>query len=139
MRGRNHSSGQVERLFRSHGNLLELGAGSAPRTTRGEMQQSAPGSLVAIDLPRLLCVFETAWDRKQLGLCRDAWEGRVELVFAEPTDADCPAEFDALGLIERAVAGELGRIDGVFSASDYPGATVAAAIATRLGLAGSRP
>jgi hypothetical protein len=84
-------------------------------------------------------VFETAWDRAQLGLCRDAWEGRHEVVFPEPTDAGCPAELDVLAWIERAAAGELGAIDGVFSASDYPGATVAAAIATRLALPGSRP
>ena len=91
------------------------------------------------DPPRLLGLFETSWDRPQLEHCRDAWEGRAELVFPEPTDAECEAEFDALALVERAVTGALGRIDGVFSASDYPGATVAAAIATRLGLPGSRP
>jgi hypothetical protein len=89
--------------------------------------------------PRLLCLFETSWDRPQLAHCRDAWEGRVEIAFPEPTDAECPAEFDALALIEHAASGALGRIDGVFSASDYPGATVAAAIATRLGLHGSKP
>jgi hypothetical protein len=90
-------------------------------------------------LSRLLCVFETAWDRVQLEMCRDAWEGRHELVFPEPADADCPADLDVLAWIERAAAGELGAIDGVFSASDYPGATVAAALATRLSLPGSRP
>ena len=90
-------------------------------------------------LPRVLCVFETGWDRPQLAMCREAWEGRLELVFPEPADAECPADFDVLDLIERAAAGELGPIDGVFSASDYPGATVAAAIATRLSLPGSRP
>jgi hypothetical protein len=90
-------------------------------------------------LPRLLCVFETAWDRVQLDRCRDAWEGRLQVVFPEPTDADCPADFDALAWAERAVAGGLGRIDGVFSASDYPGAILAAAIATRLSLPGSKP
>ena len=93
----------------------------------------------ASDLPRLLCLFETGWDGKQLAMCRDSWEGRVEIAFPEPDDVACPADFDALGFIERAVAGELGRIDGVFSASDYPGAIVAAAIATRLSLPGSRP
>ena len=41
--------------------------------------------------PRLLCLFETAWDRRQLGQCRDTWEGRLELVFPEPSDADCAA------------------------------------------------
>jgi hypothetical protein len=90
-------------------------------------------------LPRVWCVFETAWDRPQLGLCRDAWEGRLEIEFPEPSDTECPSDFDALRFIERAASGELGRIDGVFSASDYPGATVAAAIAARLSLPGSQP
>lgn len=90
-------------------------------------------------LSRVLCVFETDWDRRQLELCRPTWEGRLELGFPEPSDADCDADFDVLRFIERAHAGALGRIDAVFSASDYPGASVAAAIATRLGLPGSRP
>jgi biotin carboxylase len=91
------------------------------------------------DRPRLLCVFETSWDRPQLAHCREAWEGRVEIDFPEPSDAECAADYDVHALIERAASGALGRIDGVFSASDYPGATVAAAIATRLGLAGAKP
>jgi biotin carboxylase len=41
--------------------------------------------------------------------------------------------------VARAVRGDLGRIDGVMSSSDYPGAMLAGAIATELGLAGSRP
>jgi biotin carboxylase len=91
------------------------------------------------DPPRLLCLFETCWDRPQLANCREAWEGSVEIEFPEPSDADCAADYDVLALIERAASGALGRIDGVFSASDYPGATVAAAIATRLGLHGADP
>jgi biotin carboxylase len=91
------------------------------------------------DAPRLFCLFETAWDRRQLERCRDTWEGRLELVFPEPTDTGCSADFDALALVERIATGRLGRCDGVFSASDYPGATVAAAVATRLGLPGPRP
>jgi biotin carboxylase len=89
--------------------------------------------------PRVLFVFETAWDRRQLALCREAWQDRLELVFPEPSDTDCDADFDVVHYIERAVSGALGRIDAVLSASDYPGATVASAIATRLGLPGSRP
>ena len=88
---------------------------------------------------RVLVVFETQWDRKQLLACREAWEDRVEFVFVEPADADCAWNFDALGLVERAVSGALGRIDAVLSSSDYPGAIVAAAIAARLGLPGPRP
>jgi biotin carboxylase len=87
----------------------------------------------------VLVVFETQWDRKQLGACVDAWQERVQLAFAGPTDADCAWDFDVLGLIERAVSGGLGPFDAVLSSSDYPGATTAAAIATRRGLPGSRP
>jgi biotin carboxylase len=88
---------------------------------------------------RVLVVFETQWDRKQLAACADAWDDRVELVFAEPADAACAWDFDVMGLVERAAAGALGRIDAVLSSSDYPGAHAAAAIAARLGLPGSRP
>jgi biotin carboxylase len=88
---------------------------------------------------RVLVVFETQWDRKQLAACVHAWRDRVEPVFAEPADAACAWDFDVLGLVERAATGALGRIDAVLSSSDYPGAHAAAAIATRLGLPGSRP
>lgn len=87
---------------------------------------------------RVLVVFETHWDRKQLEACRGAWEERAEIRYAEPDDADCGWDFDILGYIERAAAGGLGHIDAVLSSSDYPGATAAAAIATRLGLPGPR-
>ena len=86
-----------------------------------------------------LVVFETQWDRRQLGACAEAWRDRAEIVFSEPSDADCAWDFDVLGLVERASSGGLGRIDAVLSSSDYPGATTAAAIATRLGLPGARP
>ncbi len=88
---------------------------------------------------RILLVFPTAWDRRQLARCRVDWEDRYELLFAEPTDEDCPWNFDMVGYIDRMVEEHGGRIDGVFSSSDYPGATVAGAIATRLGLPGSPP
>ena len=86
---------------------------------------------------RLLVVLETHWDRRQLEACRAAWQDDVEIVFAEPNDFDCPSEFDALGFVDEVVAGRYQKLDGVLSSSDYPGATVAAAIATRLGLPGS--
>jgi len=88
---------------------------------------------------RVLVVFETQWDRKQLGACRAAWQDRAEFAFAEPADANCAWDFDALGLVERAATGGLGRVDAVLSSSDYPGAPVAAAIAARLGLPGPHP
>ena len=95
--------------------------------------------MVGEALRRVLVVLETRWDRKQLEACRDAWEGRVEIACPPPDDASCPYDFDPLGFVEAACAGALGRVDGVFSSSDYPGATLAAAIATRLGLPGPRP
>lgn len=88
---------------------------------------------------RVLALFETQWDRKQLAACRERWAARIDIEFPEPRDADCPAALDPRAYIERAVRGGLGRIDGVLSSSDYPGAAVAAAIAARLGLSGPRP
>jgi biotin carboxylase len=88
---------------------------------------------------RVLCVLETSWDRRQLEQCRPSWEERLEVAFCAPSDAECRADFDALAFVERAARGEFGRIDGVFSSSDYPGAIVAAALAARLGLPGPRP
>jgi biotin carboxylase len=88
---------------------------------------------------QILVVFPTAWDAAQLASCRAGWEGRYEITFAGPADADCPADFDALEFIERTAETWRGRIDGVLSSSDYPGAAVAGAIATRLDLPGSRP
>lgn len=88
---------------------------------------------------RVLIVFPTNWDRKQFQSCRHSWADRYELIFAEPTDEDCPWDYDIMGFIDRAVQAYSGKIDGVMSSSDYPGATVAGAIASRLGLPGSRP
>jgi len=88
---------------------------------------------------KILFVFPNAWDRKQLSACRDAWSSRCEVTFPEPTDEDCPWDFDILSFIDQMVREHAEDIAGVSSSSDYPGATVAAAIATRLGLAGSLP
>lgn len=92
------------------------------------------------DKKRIRVVLPTDWDFKQLPACRERWEDGYEVDFAKPSDHDCPWDFDVLAYItseceERAERG----YDGVFSSSDYPGATIAAAIATRLGLAGSDP
>jgi hypothetical protein len=86
---------------------------------------------------RVAVLFETQWDRRQLAAC-GAGTG-LDLSFPEPSDADCRADFDPEAFIGAAAAGALGRLDGVMSSSDYPGAPLAAAIATRLGLPGSRP
>lgn len=88
---------------------------------------------------RVLIVFPTAWDARQLERCRGAWEERYELIYAEPTDEDCAWDLDIVDYIERTVETFGGTIHGVISSSDYPGATVAGAVATRLGLPGSPP
>lgn len=87
----------------------------------------------------MLVVLETHWDRKQLAACAEAWAGRIEAVFPAPDDVECPFDFDPIAFVDAVARGELGRVDGVTSSSDYPGATLAAAIATRLGLPGPRP
>lgn len=88
---------------------------------------------------KVLYVFPTDWDARQLEACRPAWESRFEIEFAEPTDWDCPWDIDILGWIDSAAERWRGRIAGVTSSSDYPGATVAAALAQRLGLPGPTP
>ncbi len=90
-------------------------------------------------MKNVLIVFPTAWDERQLESCRPAWEDRYELEYGRPDDEDCPWDFDILGYIDDVVRQKRGAIDGVTSSSDYPGATVAGAIATRLGLPGSPP
>jgi len=88
---------------------------------------------------RVLVVFPTLWDSTQLEYCRPLWEDRFEVLFAGPNDEDCPWDFDILGFVDDAVRRYAGRIDGVLSSSDYPGVTVAGAIAEALGLPGTPP
>lgn len=85
----------------------------------------------------MLIVFPTAWDRRQLEHSRELWQDRFEVSFATPDDADCRHDLDIVDYVERAIAAWRGRIDGVFSSSDYPGATVAAALGNALGLPSS--
>ena len=88
---------------------------------------------------RVLFVFPTAWDHAQLRGCQARWEAQFEVVYAEPSDWDCPWDLDIVDWIARTSATYDGTIDGVTSSSDYPGATVAGAIATNLGLPGPLP
>src|SRR5262245_58609501 len=88
---------------------------------------------------RVLVIFETAWDRRQLAACAPRWASPIQVVFAEPSDADCPAHLDPVEFVADVVRGGWGPIDGVLSSSDYPGVTLAGAVATELGLAGSHP
>jgi biotin carboxylase len=88
---------------------------------------------------RVLVAFPTAWDAKQLAACRGAFAGDLEVELGEPGHDDIPWTFDVVGFIERQVREREGRIHGVLSSSDYPGAAAAAAIARGLGLAGPHP
>jgi biotin carboxylase len=90
-------------------------------------------------MKRILFVFPTHWDRKQLDACRADWHDRYEVLFAEPADEECPASLDPVQWLEQADERWRGHIDGVTSSSDYPGATMAAALADRLGLPGPPP
>lgn len=85
----------------------------------------------------MLLVFPNAVDRKQLSTSRPQRGEQFEVTFAEPRDEDCPWDYDILSFIARAAETYRGEIDGVMSSSDYPGATVAGAIASRLDLPGS--
>ncbi len=88
---------------------------------------------------RVAVLFETAWDRRQLAACAPHWSDAFEITYPAPSDLDCPDDLDPVAFVAEAVRGAWGRIDGVISSSDYPGAVVAGALATELGLAGSRP
>jgi hypothetical protein len=43
---------------------------------------------------RVLVVFPTAWDVRQLAACRDAWSADYAVELAAPTDEDCDDDFD---------------------------------------------
>jgi hypothetical protein len=85
---------------------------------------------------RVLILFETSWDRRQLAACEPRWSSSIEVVYSLPSDASCALSLDPVGFVKDAVRGAWGRIDGVTSASDYPGAALAGAIAGELGLPG---
>jgi len=88
---------------------------------------------------KMLFVFPTDWDARQLDSCRTAWEAQFDVAYSEPSDWDCAWDLDILGWIEDAVRHWDGAVAGVTSSSDYPGATVAAALAQKLGLPGPDP
>ncbi len=89
-------------------------------------------------VPRVLVVLPTEWDRLQIPpwLARDP---RYEAVFGSLSDADCPDDLDPIPYADELVRTYRGSIEGVTSSSDYPGATLAALVAKRLGLPGARP
>jgi biotin carboxylase len=88
---------------------------------------------------RVLFLLPTAWDAPQLRACRAGWDGRYQPLLGQPTDDSCTWDDDPFALLEAALSEHGGHIDGVLSSSDYPGATLAGALARRLGLPGSDP
>lgn len=91
-------------------------------------------------MKRILLVCPSAWDFLQLPACRSRWDQQYDLIFRGPDDDQNPSTFDALAFIEATLAETRAQpIDGVASASDYPGAMVVAALAQALGLPGPAP
>ena len=83
---------------------------------------------------RVLLLFPTLWDAKQIEACRESL-GAVDLVLGDPTDDACPWDFDPAGYVDR-LTRQFPDLSGVASTSDYPGAAMAALFAERLGLRG---
>jgi biotin carboxylase len=83
---------------------------------------------------RVLLVFPTLWDAKQLELCRGSL-GAIDIVLAQPTDSECAWDLDLAGYFDR-MARDFSDVSGVASSSDYPGAAAASILAGRLGLPG---
>ena len=88
---------------------------------------------------RVAFLFPTAWDAHQLEGCRRAWEERFEVAFLGPADDDVQSAFDVPAFVEQVVREHAGRLHGVATSSDYPGAVAAALVAERLGLPGASP
>ncbi|MBX3459744.1 MAG: ATP-grasp domain-containing protein [Planctomycetes bacterium] len=88
-------------------------------------------------LPKVLVVMPTMWDLREFDACRPKWQGRFSIEYGTPADEDTRYDFDIAGYIETCASRQ--DIAGVFSSSDYPGATVAASIAQRAKLPGPDP
>src|SRR6185503_7964073 len=88
---------------------------------------------------RVLVPFPTAWDERQFAAIPEEERARYVLHLDVPRDEDVRWDMDVLGYIESRVRDWRGRIDGVFSSSDYPGSIAAAAIASELDLPCASP
>lgn len=88
---------------------------------------------------RVLVVCPTAWDESQLATLPASVRARHEIVLDTPRDEEVRWDLDLAAFVAERVERWRGRLQGVFSSSDYPGATLAAALATELGLPGCRP
>ena len=92
---------------------------------------------------RVAVALPTEWDLRHLalGLAGPAppWRAEYAVTFLPPLDADVRADLDPVAWVAEAAAAHRGALDGVCSSSDYPGATLAAALAQALGLPGPGP
>jgi len=86
---------------------------------------------------RVLVVFPTSWDERQLAHLPDEVRARHELVLDEPADDEVRWDLDIEAWVSERARRWRGRIEGVFSTSDYPGTLAAAALAAELGLPGA--
>lgn len=86
---------------------------------------------------RVLVVFPTLWDGRQLAHLPAEVAAQYELVLDEPADDEVRWDFDVDAWVAERARRWRGKIDGVFSSSDYPGALAAAALAAELGLPGA--
>lgn len=86
-------------------------------------------------MKRILIVLPDYWARLQLAHSQH-WRERFEVIEAAPSNEECPESFDAVAYIDQVAQQYAGKIDGVTSSSDYPGAQVAAGVAARLDLPG---
>jgi len=85
---------------------------------------------------RVLLVCPTSWDERQLEHLPPELATRCELVRDELADEDVRWDFEPEAWLAERAARWRGRLDGVFTTSDYPGALAAAALAAELGLPG---
>jgi biotin carboxylase len=86
---------------------------------------------------RVLLVFPTSFDARQLAELPEEVRARYEIVFDEPRDDDVRWDFDVKGWLEARARRWRGELAGVMTSSDYPGALGAAALAAELGLPGA--
>ncbi len=87
----------------------------------------------------LLIAFPTMWDDRQIRSCATIASGRFTTRPLDPTDFDCPSDLDPVAWAEATARAHRGTAHGILSSSDYPGATLAGAVATANGWAGSTP
>jgi biotin carboxylase len=87
----------------------------------------------------ILLVCPSGWDHYQLPHAAPRWQDRYRVLSRGPDDDTDPSTFEPERFIHETREEFAGRIAGVASASDYPGAIVAAALAREMDLAGADP